>query len=115
MNKIELKGRAGKDAQERGKIKTFSLAVWRGTNKQTNEDLGTDWFDIALVGKAAQETVCKGDAVTVRGKINSRDYQGKTYWTVTAFECEVEGKQRDSASEWDELAKPVDDGDSFPF
>jgi len=64
----------------KSKVVSFCLAVNRGKTKD-GVDLGTDFLDVKVFGKAAEWTsVKKGEPVVVVGKLRKEKY--KDSWTV---------------------------------
>lgn len=86
INELEIMGHAGRDPEytttQSGKeMCKFSIAVSQG------KDRDTDWFNVVCFGKTAEianESVRKGGLVMVKGRMQSRAYEGKTYWDVLA-------------------------------
>ncbi len=82
-NSIHLLGNLGRDVEmqytQKGAAKaSFTLAVTRlggaGTDKKT------DWFDVAVYGKAAesaQKFLRKGSRVSVEGRLETYEFTGK--------------------------------------
>jgi single-strand DNA-binding protein len=87
MNQINIIGRMGKDPDLKtttsGKqVASFSVAVTRQFDKEKS-----DWFNVTVWGKDADfasRYLGKGRLVAVSGRMESREYDGKTYWDVTA-------------------------------
>jgi single-strand DNA-binding protein len=107
MNKVELIGYAGKDAELKEikngiKLANFSLATsdgYRGKNGDWVDN--TTWHYIVLwndMAKKAAEEVKKGSKVSVTGKLNYRTYETqsgeKRYITeIVASELQIIPKE----------------------
>lgn len=103
INTITISGRLGRDPETRqtqsGKsICSFSVAVDR-----RGKDAGADWFAVTAwerLGELCQEFLSKGRHVTVRGRMQSRQYerdgQKVTVWDVVAEDIDF-GPRVDSA------------------
>lgn len=84
INETKIMGYLGRPAEVRysqaGKpYANFSIAVSRGKDKET------DWFDCTIFNDAAERMATeadKGSLVYVEGAMQSRKYEGKTYWSV---------------------------------
>jgi len=64
-------------------VTKFSVAV----NWKYGEKEGTDWYNVECYGKTAENVnqyLSKGSGVLVVGTPRSREYEGKTYWTLRA-------------------------------
>jgi len=71
----------------KSKVVSFCLAVNRGKTKD-GVDLGTDFLDVKVFGKAAEWTeVKKGEPVLVAGKLRKEKY--KDSWTVQIIADQV--------------------------
>ena len=71
----------------KSKVVSFCLAVNRGKTKD-GVDLGTDFLDVKVFGKAAEWTeVKKGEPVLVAGKLRKEKY--KDNWTVQIIADQV--------------------------
>jgi single-strand DNA-binding protein len=86
INKVELIGYAGKDAEfkeiKKGVAMTrFSLATSEGYKNRNNEWVNnTSWHNIVVWNEnatKAADAVKKGACVSVTGKLNYRNYEGK--------------------------------------
>ena len=86
INKVELAGFAGMDAEIREirkgvKFGRFSLATSEGYRNQSGEWVNnTTWHNIVLwndMADKAASTVKKGTHITLTGKINYRNYETK--------------------------------------
>ena len=87
INKVELLGFAGKDAEVREikdgvKLARFSLATTEGYQTKTGEWINsTTWHQITLWNANAEkaaELVKKGLQVSLTGKIKNRTYETST-------------------------------------
>ena len=81
-NEIKVIGRLGKDSKVTDKGTFFSLAVWNGKDKPTL------WFDVAYLHDTKLK-IAKGTEVTVIGKFDTSEYEGKTKLKI--FADSVEG------------------------
>lgn len=98
MNQLTIIGRMGKDPEisstQSGKqLAKFSVAVTRQYEKEKS-----DWFNVTVWGKSAEYVsnyLGKGRLVAVTGRIESREYEGKTYWDVTAESVQGLDRPRD--------------------
>lgn len=82
-NEIKVIGRLGKDSRSNDKGTFFTLAVWNGKDKPPL------WFDVAYFHKT-QLKIAKGTEVTVVGKFDTSEYEGKTQLKI--FADSVTGK-----------------------
>ena len=114
MNKLQLLGRLGKDAELRytpaGKeVLTFSLA----TDDGFGESKRTIWFNVSMFGERTvklQEYLKKGTQVYVDGRVSAdretnephtwTDKEGKTRasYDVVAFDLVLMGSPRDTTT-----------------
>jgi hypothetical protein len=85
-NEIKVTGRLGKDSRTTDKGTFFSIAVWNGKDKPPL------WFDVAYF-HATKLTIPKGDEVTVVGKFDTAEYEGKLQLKI--FADRVDGKFSD--------------------
>ena len=77
VNRIQVSGIAGRDAEAFGTAQKFSLAVKDSRkNKDGSWTEETVWFDVIGTG---MPDVRKGDRVYVEGKFAVREHEGKTY------------------------------------
>lgn len=86
FNQITIIGNLGTDPETRtagsSQVCSFRVAVSDPFKKDH-----TDWFSVDAWGKAgefAAQYIKKGHKVVVTGRIGSREYEGKTYWTINA-------------------------------
>ena len=101
MQIITISGRVGKDAETRttgqGKdVTSFSVAVSEGRDKPTT------WWDCAIWGnrgKSLQSHIKKGDSVTVVGRFETREHEGKTYLKCTVDSFAFGGKGGNSGGQ----------------
>ena len=99
LNQIIVQGNLGRDPELRhtdsGKaLCKFTLATWRS-------DGGTQWFHVTCWEKTANavgENLKKGDVVTVIGRHESREHDGKVYWDLNAFQIHF-GSKREADTE----------------
>lgn len=85
MNSVYISGRAGQDMKKYDKCVRFSLAVWKGKDKEGN-DRGSDWFNVVCFKPLMDKVdVSKGDEVIVEGKLlSSKDKDNKQQVTIGA-------------------------------
>jgi single-stranded DNA-binding protein len=62
------------------KITSFTVAV----NRKFNEEEQTDWFNVKTTMDWVEDKIQKGDLVLVEGTPQTREYQGKIYYTIWA-------------------------------
>jgi single-stranded DNA-binding protein len=97
---------------------TCSVAVSWGKN----DDRKTVWVDVqAWEDFGMAELLAdfsKGDAITVVGPRKSREYNDKTYWSLTAWEISIPVFKRRDSQHGGKFRQEVDndsDMDSVPF
>lgn len=99
MKAITIMGVIGRDAQLRqagsDNVCSFSVAVddGFGQNKKTL------WFDVSIWGKRAtslESILTKGKSVAVSGDLSTREYNGKTSFTIRANEITLARGQQQS-------------------
>lgn len=100
MKSITIAGRLTRDAVTRDagsdKVTGFAVAV----DDRSQKEKATLFFDCSLWGKRG-ESLCqwltKGASVTVSGDFGTREYEGKTYFTVRVNDVTLQGgKQSDT-------------------
>jgi len=102
MKNITIAGNCTKDAdlrttQSGSKVAGFSVAV----NGFANGEKTTDYFDVSMWGKrgeAIMQFAKKGSKICVSGELGSREYNGKTYFTVNASDFTPMGGGQDPQS-----------------
>ena len=77
-NDIKVVGRLGKDSRSNDKGTFFTLAVWNGKDKPPL------WFDVAYFHNKTPLMIPKGTEVTVIGKFDTAEYEGKTKLKIFA-------------------------------
>lgn len=90
MKSITIAGNCTKDAEMRTtggghKVAGFSVAV----NGYENGAKTTTFFDVSVWGKRAEQVMqfaTKGAKISVAGELGTREYNGKTYLTVNAWD-----------------------------
>jgi single-strand DNA-binding protein len=95
MKNITIAGRLGKNAvlrrtQDGDPVLGFTVAV----DDRGKKEKETVWFDCALWGKRGEslaEHLTKGTAVTVSGDFGTREYEGRTYFTVRVNDVTLQG------------------------
>jgi single-stranded DNA-binding protein len=90
LNLIQIIGHVGKEVEGKsvGKsmVYTFSVAVSRGKNKETQEEYGTDWFRVQCWNQDwIPNVIHQGDLVYVQGRMEIDQKDEKTYTNVRAF------------------------------
>jgi single-strand DNA-binding protein len=87
INKVELAGYAGRDAEVREiksgiNVASFSLATSENYRDKNGEWISsTSWHNIVMwndIAKKAAEEIKKGTHVSLTGKISYRNYETKT-------------------------------------
>lgn len=101
MKAITIAGRLTKDAATReagsDKVTGFSVAV----DDRSGGEKKALFFDCSLWGKrgeALAQYLTKGSSVTVSGDFGTREYEGKTYFTVRVNDVTLQGGKPDSAT-----------------
>lgn len=97
MNQIIVTGNAGKDAETRmtqtGKqVTSFSLAIYNGVNKQTNESNPPTWLRVVAFDNVQATKVVKGTRVLVIGKLKGNawtDEQGQKHEKIDIWASEI--------------------------
>lgn len=94
MKAITIAGRLTKDATTReagsDKVTGFSVAV----DDRSGKEKTTLFFDCSLWGKRGEslaQYLTKGSSVTVSGDFGTREYEGKTYFTVRVNDVTLQG------------------------
>jgi len=101
MNQINITGRIGQDAEVKQIgdtfVHSFSVAVNEGYHNGTEWVDKTLWINIDFWSAKKQDRFMKGRFAAVNGKLQSREYEGKTYWSIKAHRVEtVEAKPKDN-------------------
>ena len=115
---ITIVGNVGREPEQSGKGPAkFSVAV--GKSKKVGDEwkTNTTWFNVSCWANTAEsvlKNIQKGDQVMVQGSIESREYNDKTYWEVTAFIVQRLNKRDNATVVEDGLDKLIDDTD-LPF
>lgn len=102
MQKIEIIGRVGQDAEVKdlssNQVINFSVAVSETFVKNNEKVTSTTWFEISKWGNntAVAPYIKKGDMIFISGKINNRAYAKddgsiQVINGITAFEIELLG------------------------
>jgi single-strand DNA-binding protein len=97
MQTITIAGSLGKDAiakstQDGTQLLNFSVAVSGGFGDKKT----TTWYDVTKWGKGADKLapyMLKGCRVTVCGELSTREYEGKTYLQVRAWELTLQNSK----------------------
>lgn len=100
MISVTIAGNTGKDAQVKtvGQDTVCSFSV--ATTRKIKDEEQTIWVDVSLWGKrgaALAPYLTKGSKVTVIGELSTREYEGKTYLQVRAYDVALQGGKRDDA------------------
>ena len=120
MKNITIAGRLTKDAvtREAGSDKVTGFAV--AVDDRSGKEKATIFFDCSLWGKRGEslaQYLTKGSSVTVSGDFGTREYEGKTYFTVRVNDVTLQGgkadAQRDPAPQ--QPAQSYDLNDDIPY
>ncbi len=122
MKQITIAGGIGKDAVIRrtndgDAITGFSV----GVNDGYGDKKRTIWFDCSIFGKRGEKLadyLTKGSRVVVSGEFGTREYEGKTYFTVRVNEIELMGggeRKESTAQQEKPSGEPWGLGDEIPF
>jgi single-strand DNA-binding protein len=120
MKQITIAGGIGKDAVIRrtndgDAITGFSV----GVNDGYGDKKRTIWFDCSIFGKRGEKLadyLTKGSRVVVSGEFGTREYEGKTYFTVRVNEIELMGggeRKEESRVDHNAIGSKLDD--EIPF
>ena len=120
MKQITIAGGIGKDAVIRrtsdgDAITGFSV----GVNDGYGDKKRTIWFDCSIFGKRGEKLadyLTKGSRVVVSGEFGTREYEGKTYFTVRVNEIELMGggeRKDESRVDHNAIGSKLDD--EIPF
>ena len=102
MNSVNLVGRLTRDPDLRytsgnqTAVARFSVAIDRGKDKRTGEDMGADFPSIIVFGKTAENCsnyLTKGDRVGITGRIQTGSYvnrDGQKVYTTDVVANRVE-------------------------
>ncbi len=98
MKNITIAGRLTRDAVTRDagtdKVTGFAVAV----DDRSGKEKATIFFDCSLWGKRGEslaQYLTKGSSVTVSGDFGTREYEGKTYFTVRVNDVTLQGGKSD--------------------
>ncbi len=122
MKQITIAGGIGKDAVIRrtndgDAITGFSV----GVNDGYGDKKRTIWFDCSIFGKRGEKLadyLTKGSRVVVSGEFGTREYEGKTYFTVRVNEIELMGggeRKESTAQQEKPSGEPWGLDDEIPF
>ena len=122
MKQITIAGGIGRDAVIRrtndgDAITGFSV----GVNDGYGDKKRTIWFDCSIFGKRGEKLadyLTKGSRVVVSGEFGTREYEGKTYFTVRVSEIELMGggeRKESTAQQEKPSGEPWGLGDEIPF
>lgn len=94
MKNITIAGRLTRDAvtREAGSDKVTGFAV--AVDDRSGKEKATLFFDCSLWGKRGEslaQYLTKGSSVTVSGDFGTREYEGKTYFTVRVNDVTLQG------------------------
>lgn len=138
MNIVMLTGRLGKDPELRGEKKNvcvFSMATNETRKKGDEWEKYAEWHNIVVLGNSASSAaryLKKGSRVAIKGKLQTRTYEGKDGSTRYTTEIiadmsggvEFQDSKQDNSSEKDTYAQKhglksdnIDlfDDDDIPF
>lgn len=122
MKQITIAGGIGRDAVIRrtndgDAITGFSV----GVNDGYGDKKRTIWFDCSIFGKRGEKLadyLTKGSRVVVSGEFGTREYEGKTYFTVRVSEIELMGggeRKESTAQQEKPSGEPWGLDDEIPF
>ena len=108
MNVITIAGTIGKDAvlrhTEKSQVVGFSLADSQGWG----DNKSVIWYDCSKWGESAEKLapyLVKGQSVTVTGPLGTREFEGKTYFTVRVNEIALQGGKQERKPDTDRVAE----------
>ena len=121
MKNITIAGRLTRDAvtREAGSDKVTGFAV--AVDDRSGKEKATIFFDCSLWGKRGEslaQYLTKGSSVTVSGDFGTREYEGKTYFTVRVNDVTLQGGKSDGQREpapQQQPAQSYDLNDDIPF
>lgn len=102
MKNITIAGRLTRDAvtREAGSDKVTGFAV--AVDDRSGKEKAALFFDCSLWGKRGEslaQYLTKGSSVTVSGDFGTREYEGKTYFTVRVNDVTLQGGKSDNAGQ----------------
>lgn len=108
MKNITIAGRLTRDAvtREAGSDKVTGFAV--AVDDRSSKDKATLFFDCSLWGKRGEslaQYLTKGSSVTVSGDFGTREYEGKTYFTVRVNDVTLQGGKAEGGRSDDDRPK----------
>ena len=108
MKNITIAGRLTRDAVTRevgsDKVTGFAVAV----DDRSSKEKATLFFDCSLWGKRGEslaQYLTKGASVTVSGDFGTREYEGKTYFTVRVNDVTLQGRKSEGGRSDDDRPK----------
>ena len=100
MKVITIIGRLTKECEvrknTRGEFATFSVAVDDGYG----DNKGTIYFGVNYFRTQLAQSLPKGTQVGVTGEFKTREYEGKTYFSVNASEVKLLGNSNKEKSDY---------------
>lgn len=124
MKQITIAGGIGKDAVIRRTNDGDAITGFGvGVNDGYGDKKRTIWFECSIFGKRGEKLadyLTKGSRVVVSGEFGTREYEGKTYFTVRVNEIELMGggeRKDESRVDHNAIGSKLDDIDdsSIPF
>lgn len=110
MKNITIAGRLTRDAvtreAESDKVTGFAVAV----DDRSGKEKTTLFFDCSLWGKRGEslaQYLTKGSSVTVSGDFGTREYEGKTYFTVRVNDVTLQGGKAQGEARAPEQEQPA--------
>ena len=103
MKTISIAGNIGRDAVTRTTQGGDSVTGWSvAVEARNGQEKRTIWFDCNLWGKrgeALAQYLTKGSKVAVSGDFDTREHEGKTYFTIRAAEVTLLGGKPDDGGQ----------------
>ena len=95
MKNIVIAGTVGKDAEPRTTQSGKQVTGWSVAVKDGWGDNETTlWFDCSWWGQRGEKIaphITKGGKITVSGELSTREYNGKTYMTISVQDVTLQG------------------------
>lgn len=110
MKVITIAGNVGKNSETRqtqsgNLVTSFSVAVSEGRDKPTT------WFDVDIWGRRGEKVaqyIKKGSQITVAGRFDTREHEGRTYLKIVAHDFALQGQPRSQSSNTSQDRSPQD-------
>lgn len=100
MNRVVVVGNVGNDAELQYTANGTPVLEFRvASHRKRGQERETDWFRVAWYGSNAEKIaawVVTGRLVCVAGRLESRRYEGRTYWRVVAEDVQLFGGRDDA-------------------